>query len=124
MKINHVCINVTDLDEAIEYYVKVLGFKLLTDVAFGEGGAMRWVEIGTGKPNSACFSLMKVAKKQGKSKSIICTFDVEDCVKKYNELKKKGVAFVDAPKKEVWGRGCMFVDPFNNLYYMCDEIKG
>ena len=36
---------VADQDAAIAFYTEKLGFELRADVAFGEGGAHRWVEV-------------------------------------------------------------------------------
>lgn len=42
-KVGRVMIPVSDLDEAIEFYTKTLGFSLVADVPFGAGE--RWVEV-------------------------------------------------------------------------------
>jgi catechol 2,3-dioxygenase-like lactoylglutathione lyase family enzyme len=42
-QLNLVCINSTDQDRAIDFYVDKLGFEKRTDVPFGNG--YRWVEV-------------------------------------------------------------------------------
>lgn len=36
---------VSDVDASIAFYVEKLGFELRSDMAFGDDGAMRWVEV-------------------------------------------------------------------------------
>ncbi|HWT91900.1 MAG TPA: VOC family protein [Solirubrobacteraceae bacterium] len=43
--IGTVMFSVADMDAAIAFYTERLGFELRADVAFGEGGAHRWVEV-------------------------------------------------------------------------------
>ena len=40
-----VMFTVSDVDAAIEFYTKKLGFELRGDTRFGENGEMRWVEV-------------------------------------------------------------------------------
>lgn len=43
IKIGRVMIPVSDQDEAIDFYTKILAFSLVADVPFGAGE--RWVEV-------------------------------------------------------------------------------
>src|SRR4051812_18880478 len=36
---------VADQDAALAFYTEKLGFEVRSDVSFGEGGAMRWLEV-------------------------------------------------------------------------------
>jgi catechol 2,3-dioxygenase-like lactoylglutathione lyase family enzyme len=40
-----VMFTVSDVDAAIAYYTQTLGFDLRADIAFGDGGEHRWVEV-------------------------------------------------------------------------------
>ena len=41
-----VMVPVSDQDRAIDFYVEKLGFEKRADIAFGEQGAGRWIEVG------------------------------------------------------------------------------
>lgn len=50
-QVGRVMVPVSDQDAAIAFYTEILGFSLVADVAFGDGG--RWVEVappGGGAP--------------------------------------------------------------------------
>jgi len=40
-----VMFTVSDVDAAIAFYTQTLGFELRADIAFGDGGEYRWVEV-------------------------------------------------------------------------------
>ena len=106
---------VTDQDQAYDFYVTRLGFEVKSDITMPDG--YRWLEV---KPAEAETTL-SVAKatndessKPGGFTNII--FDTDDILATYEELKGRGVEFVDKPEKQPWGWWGTFNDPDGNTF--------
>jgi len=120
-RVSHLTLLVLDQDEALTYYKDKLGFKVHTDVKFGD---MRWLTICTEQDPNFEIALMLAGPenevyvgKQGGSYPLIA-FETKDCAATYQALKAKGVAFDGEPKTESWGTGVGFKDLYGNLMYI------
>ena len=123
--ITHSGIFVLDQDEALDFYVGKLGFEVSADFDLG---FMRWLTINVpGNPDhhillekpgpptmtdDVAAQIRDLLTKGAMGLSIILTTD--DCRKTYEELKAKGVEFIDAPTEQPYGIDCGFRDPFGN----------
>jgi catechol 2,3-dioxygenase-like lactoylglutathione lyase family enzyme len=114
--IKFVSIYVTDQDRALDFYTTKLGFSIITDQPFGPDA--RWIElrIPGAETGLVIFKPMSPDMTIGGFRSI--SFEVDDTQKTYEELKAKGVEFVQAPKKESWGTSALFKDPDGNTFVM------
>lgn len=119
--VSHVTIFVNDQDKALDFYTKKLGFVVNTDAEFGD---MRWLTISPANNKGVELVLFKA---QGPTQELvgkqagglsICSFNVDDCFKTYEEMKKNGVEFTQEPKVEPWGTGAVFKDLYGNNFYM------
>ena len=120
-RVSHLTLLVTNQDEALAYYKDKLGFKIHTDVMFGE---MRWLTICTEQDPNFEVALMKAGPeseayvgKQGGSYPLFA-FETKDCMATYTALKAKGISFDGEPKTESWGTGVSFKDLYGNLMYI------
>src|SRR5213593_434262 len=103
---------VHDQDEALDFYTKKLGMEVRTDVTLPEMGNFRWLTVGpAGQPDIAIV-LMAVPgppvmdsetgeqvlslMAKGFAGTIFLTTD--DCHAAYEELKGRGVEFVEQPE--------------------------
>ena len=104
-KVEHIGIQVRDLDRSIKFYTEVLGFVQKRDIPLG-GGA-RWLTVvspeeldGTElllEPN-ADYPAMKALKESLIKDGIPFTaFAVDDIQREYARLKKRGVEFTMEP---------------------------
>lgn len=109
-RVNWLEIKVTDLREAIGFYRDVLGLKI----------KKKW-------PNYAIFDLLGTltfavmlgGKRERKEGAPNIYFAVDDVDAEYERLKKRGVNFVEPPKKQYWGGyAALFADPDENLFYL------
>jgi catechol 2,3-dioxygenase-like lactoylglutathione lyase family enzyme len=123
--ITHSGIFVLDQDEALDFYVGKLGFEVSADFDLG---FMRWLTINVpsdpdrhillerpGPPtmtDEVAAQIRDLLTKGAMGLSIILTTD--DCRKTYEELKAKGVEFLDEPTEQPYGIDCGFRDPFGN----------
>jgi catechol 2,3-dioxygenase-like lactoylglutathione lyase family enzyme len=123
--ISHSGIYVLDQDEALDFYVGKLGFEVTADFDLG---FMRWLTVSVaGNPDhhillekpgppmmtdEVAGQIRDLLTKGALGLSIILTTD--DCRKTYDELKAKGVEFLDEPTEQPYGIDCGFRDPFGN----------
>jgi uncharacterized glyoxalase superfamily protein PhnB len=123
--ISHSGIYVLDQDEAIDFYVGKLGLEVTADV---ELGFMRWLTVAVpGNPEhhillerpgpptmteEVASQIRDLVTKGAMGLSLILTTD--DCRTTYEELKAKGVEFLEEPTEQPYGIDCGFRDPFGN----------
>src|SRR6185436_3624903 len=109
-KMSHATVYVLNQQEALEFYTNKLGFEVRTDATM-EGG-FRWLTVGPKmqpdmeivlmKPEAGpmfdaeAAAAMQLLIRKGVLGSGV--FEVDDCIKTYNELKAKGVQFAGAPE--------------------------
>ena len=106
---------VKDLDRAIEFYTKKLGWEVTMDAPMGEGA--RWVTVAP-KGEKTEFSLMvegpEFSRKAGENSGII--IEVDDVRASHTALEASGVEFTEAPRVEPWGGWAMFKDSEGNVH--------
>ncbi len=127
-KLSHVSIYVLDQENAKDFYVNKLGFKLKTDAAFGEG--MRWLTVTP--PEQPDLEITLVAVKEGmsfnketakKMQELVrsgtfgfAVFECRNIYATYEELKAKGVVFTQPPKEQFYGIEAIFQDDSGNWF--------
>jgi catechol 2,3-dioxygenase-like lactoylglutathione lyase family enzyme len=132
-KLNHISVFVLDQDSAYEFYVNKLGFKVHTDVPMGEGN--RWLTVTA--PEQADLEITLIPIREGmmftketaeqmralvkKGTFGFGVFECKDIYATYEELKKKGVEFTKAPKKEFYGIEALFKDDSGNWFSLGQE---
>jgi predicted enzyme related to lactoylglutathione lyase len=115
--VRSVGIYVADQDRAKEFYISTLGFELLQDTPTGsDEGAARWIEVAPPDHNV----ILVLFTPEGQE-SLVGTFsnvlfECDDIQKTHQELVERGVQFVDAPRKELWGWWAMFLDSEGNRF--------
>jgi catechol 2,3-dioxygenase-like lactoylglutathione lyase family enzyme len=119
---------VNDQDEALAFYTQKLGMEVRADVTLAELGNFRWLAVGpAGQPDIA-ITLMAIPgppvmdeqtaeqvrelMAKGFAGAIFLTTD--DCQASYEELKARGVEFVETPEERPYGIDAGFRDPSGN----------
>ena len=120
--IGQVALVVRDYDEAIDYYVGILGFALVEDIYIAAQDK-RWVTVAP--PGSAETRLL-LARSAGKEQSarignqtggrIFLFLHTDDFWRDFRSYKAKGVAFVREPMAESYGTVAVFEDLYGNLW--------
>ncbi|WP_400193772.1 VOC family protein [Hymenobacter sp. B81] len=111
---------VPDYDEALAYYVGVLGFQLLEDTDRGAG--KRWVVVSPG-PESAALLLARADTpeqraaigRQGGGR-VWLFLRTDDFATDHARLHAAGVAFQEAPRHESYGSVVVFADCYGNRW--------
>ncbi len=115
--VRSVGIYVDDQDRAKEWYTQALGFQLLQDTPMGEGaGAPRWIEVAPPDRNVilVLYTPDEHRDRIGTFSNVL--FDCDDIQATHEELRAKGVEFVEAPTRQFWGWWAVFKDPDGNTY--------
>ena len=133
-----VCLNVLDLDEAKRFYVDVLGFEVGIDRKMD---GFRWLTVHA--PGHPDIPMMLVVPQPpviaepiaGQLRSLIArgylglgALSTDDCWATYEELKARGVEFIEEPEERFYGIDAAFRDPFGNQWRLTqpktlDEIR-
>ena len=119
---------VNDQDEALRFYTEKLGMEVRSDVTVAEMGDFRWLVVGpAGQPDIGIVLMAipgppvmdpEVAEQtrdlvaKGFAGTIFLTTD--DCNAAYEELRGRGVEFVNEPEETVYGIDSSFRDPSGN----------
>ena len=125
---------VRDQDEALEFYVGKLGFRVHTDV---NGGDYRWLtvqhpdqpsfQLGLFKPqepllDAATVQTVREIVAKGAMPPLI--LDVEDCRAAYEDLSARGVEFTQPPEERYGNVDANFRDPSGNGWKMIESRRG
>lgn len=136
VKLTHVQVWVGDQDEALDWYTNKLGFEVREDVTMAELGDFRWIAVGPpGQPDvsvtlmdvpgapvfdDATAAAIKELVAKGAATGLF--FQTDDLQATYEELKGRGVEFVDQPTERPYGKDCGFRDPFGNQMRMMEQV--
>src|SRR5258708_38889910 len=114
---------VREYDEALAFYVGVLGFELIED-SFVPAQNKRWVVVAP--PGSATESRLLLARAANEEQAarignqtggrVFLFLYTDDCDRDYQNYRAKGVTFVREPKQEPYGTVAVFQDLYGNLW--------
>jgi predicted enzyme related to lactoylglutathione lyase len=119
---------VHDQDEALAFYTQKLGMEVRSDVTLAEMGNFRWLTVGpAGQPDVSIVLMAvpgppvfepetaeQVRDLVGKGAAGTIFLTTEDCQASYEELKGRGVEFVEEPEERPYGIDSSFRDPSGN----------
>lgn len=120
-RIAHIALVVKDYDEAIDFYINRLEFKLLEDSKIDE--KKRWVMVAPPGAKECCLLLAK-AENEEQSKSIgnqtggrvFLFLFTDDFWRDYNKMVDKNITFVKPPTENKYGTVAVFEDLYGNLW--------
>jgi len=120
--IAHVSLLVRDYDEAIDFYVRVLGFRLVEDAPRPEQNK-RWVVVAPAGSSSTSLLLARAASPEqfelvGRQTGgrVFLFLKTDDFWRDYNGLVAAGVVFVRPPEEQDYGTVAVFQDLYGNLW--------
>jgi predicted enzyme related to lactoylglutathione lyase len=119
---------VQDQEEALAFYTEKLGWEVRADVTLPEMGDFRWLTVGPAGQEDFSVVLMAIpgppafeeetaeqlrtVVAKGVAAPIFLTTD--DCHASYEELRARGLEFVDTPEERPYGIDASFRDPSGN----------
>jgi catechol 2,3-dioxygenase-like lactoylglutathione lyase family enzyme len=113
---------VRDYDEAIDFYVGVLGFTLVEDTAI-QVQDKRWIVVAP--PGSTGTRLLLARAVDSKQSSrigdqtggrVFLFLHTDDFWRDFHSYKARGVVFVREPRVESYGTVAVFKDLYGNLW--------
>jgi catechol 2,3-dioxygenase-like lactoylglutathione lyase family enzyme len=120
--IGQVAIVVRDYDEALEFYVGILGFNLIEDTSI-PAQSKRWVVVAPPGANSSRLLLARAVGDEQSSRignqtggRVFLFLYTDDFWRDFRAYKSKGIAFVREPKEEEYGTVAVFKDLYGNLW--------
>jgi len=117
-QIKFVSVPVEDQNRALDFYTEKLGFTIITDQPFDD--KQRWIELRVPKAETRIV-LFTTDEDKGRIGTFMnLSYTCDDLTKTYEELKSRGVKFVDPPKKEPWGSYAIFKDSEGNSFVLSD----
>ena len=119
---------VNDQEEALAFYTQKLGMEVRSDITLPELGDFRWLTVAPpGQPDVAIVLMaipgppvmdaetaaqVRSLMARGFAGTVFLTTD--DCHAAYEELKGRGVEFVEEPEERPYGIDSSFRDPSGN----------
>jgi predicted enzyme related to lactoylglutathione lyase len=136
IKIANAQLWVHDQDEALAFYTERVGWEVQADVTLPEMGDFRWLTVGPAG-SDVSVALMAIPgppvfepetseqvrglMAKGAAGSVFLT--TEDCRAAYEELKGRGVEFIDAPEERPYGIDAGFRDPSGNHLRLTQVVE-
>jgi predicted enzyme related to lactoylglutathione lyase len=128
IRVSNVQLWVHDQEEALAFYTQKLGWEVRADVTLPEMGDFRWLTVSPPGQEDVSVVLMAIPgppvfeeetanmvrelMARGVASPIFLTTD--DVQASYEELKARGVEFVDTPEERPYGIDSSFRDPSGN----------
>jgi catechol 2,3-dioxygenase-like lactoylglutathione lyase family enzyme len=111
---------VPDYDEAIDFYTRVLGFRLIEDQPMGP--EKRWVLVAP-SGQGANLLLARAANPEQVAAignqtggRVFLFLHTDDFDASYAHLQSHDVRFTESPREEAYGRVVVFLDPYGNKW--------
>jgi len=130
IRISNAQLWVHDQDEALAFYTEKLGMEVRSDVTLPEMGDFRWLTVSPPGQEDVTIVLMAIPgapvmdeetqqqvrglMAKGFAGTVFLT--TEDCEASYEELRSRGVEFVEAPEERPYGIDSAFRDPSGNNF--------
>jgi len=120
-KIGYVAIVVRDYDEALTYFINVLGFELIEDTSLDR--EKRWVLIAPPGSHGTCLLLTRAVTPEQVSRvgnqtggRVFLFLHTDNLWRDYHAMKGRGVQFEGDPREEAYGTVAVFVDIYGNRW--------
>src|SRR5215471_8233523 len=120
-RIAHISVVVDDYDDAIEFYTRKLGFRLIEDTRLNN--TKRWVIIAPPGANECSLLLAKAADEKQRAAvgnqsggRVFLFLFTDDFWRDYKNMSGNGIRFIRPPKEEDYGTVAVFEDLYGNLW--------
>ncbi|MDA1272924.1 MAG: VOC family protein [Verrucomicrobia bacterium] len=120
--IAQIALVVKDYDEALQFFVGTLGFRLIEDTVI-EDQKKRWVVVAPAGSGETRLLLARAAGPEQSSRignqtggRVFLFLHTDDFWRDFNAFTSKGVIFVRGPNEESYGTVAVFKDLYGNLW--------
>lgn len=122
----HVALVVRDYDEALAYFIGILGFRLVEDADRGNG--KRWVVVAPPGARETTLLLARATTPDQETRigdqtggRVFLFLDTDDFQRDYDALRSRGVAFEESPRHEPYGTVAVFADLYGNRWDLIER---
>ncbi|WP_024770743.1 VOC family protein [Aquimarina macrocephali] len=126
-KIGAITLVVKDYDEAIQFYIEKLNFKLIEDTRLDH--KKRWVLIAPNNQTETTILLAQAATPEQEKAignqtggRVFLFLHTDDFWRDYHTMKSKGVSFLEQPREESYGTVVVFEDLYGTKWDLL-ELK-
>src|SRR5215475_7056146 len=119
--LGHIALVIRNYDEAIAFYTKMLGFRLIEDTDLGAG--KRWVLVAPRGSEGTNLLLAQASTAEQASRignqtggRVFLFLHTDDFWRDYRAISGHGVKFVREPRDEPYGTVAVFEDLYGNLW--------
>ncbi len=119
--IAHIALVIADYDEAIEFYIQKLHFRLIEDTVLSE--TKRWVRIAPPGSSECCLLLAKAATDEQLSRlgnqtggRVFLFLNTDNFKRDYQNLLDQKIRIICEPSIESYGTVAVFADLYGNLW--------
>ncbi len=129
--LSHVVVYVLDQDRAIRFYTEALGFTVRTDVTMD---GFRWLTVGPESQPDVAILLAEPAppmfsEEDGSAvKTLVAkgafsggVLETDDCRATFEDLRGKGVTFLEEPADRPYGVEAVFRDDSGNWFSLTER---
>jgi len=115
---------VRDYDEAIDFYVRKLGFELREDT--DQGGGKRWVVVGPAGGGAGLLLAKPIdSKSVGEQAAgrVFLFLHTDDFDADHARMSAAGVRFLETPRREAYGAVAVFEDLYGNRWDLIEPAS-
>jgi len=118
---------VRDYDEAIDFYVRKVGFDLIEDTDMG--GGKRWVVVRPPGSSDAGLLLAQAVGEQARvvgdqaGGRVFLFLETDDFARDWGRMTAAGVRFLEAPRHEPYGSVAVFEDLYGNRWDLIQPAR-
>ena len=119
--LGHIALVVRDYDEAIEFFTRILNFKLIEATRLSD--TKRWVLVAPPGSEGTTLLLAQAANPEQASRignqtggRVFLFLHSDDFWRDYRQMVERKVTFVRLPTEEVYGTVAVFEDLYGNLW--------
>jgi len=128
--IAHIALVVRDYDEALEFYVGKLGFRLVEDT-HQPAQNKRWVVVAPPGPAYTTLLLARASRHEQEAfvgnqsgGRVFLFLATDNFAQDYEAMLANGIEFVRQPKVEDYGKVAVFKDLYGNLWDLVQYAPG
>ncbi|WP_420124869.1 VOC family protein [Longimicrobium sp.] len=117
----HVALLVRDYDEAIAFFTQTLRFRLVEDTRIND--EKRWVLVAPPGTTETALLLARAATPRQAAQigdqaggRVFLFLRTDDFRRDYDEMRARGVRFVEEPRHEAYGTVAVFLDLYGNRW--------
>lgn len=119
---------VREYDEAIDWYMRRLGFELIEDRELGAG--KRWVLVAPPGGRGGALRLARAATPAQRDRvgdqtggRVFLFLHTDDFARDHEMMRSRGVEFLEPPRREDYGTVAVFVDLFGNRWDLLEPAR-